>query len=146
MVSGPGSDLSEEPAVQDVEPITLDFVSLLIVLLGRRSLLESAGVDPSEIGLVIVATVTPDTTVLPDGRFPLLFKLLDAREQTAGQRQVVMGVVVLGLLVQHLLVGVDGAGIVAFTDLGDVFGNVDFRGAGSERRRRAPLGRARAVS
>ena len=33
-VSGPGSDLSEEPAVQDVEPVTLDFVSFLIVLPG----------------------------------------------------------------------------------------------------------------
>jgi hypothetical protein len=31
---GSGSDLSEEPAVQDVEPVTLDFVSCLIVLPG----------------------------------------------------------------------------------------------------------------
>lgn len=34
LVLGPGSDLSEEPAVQDVEPVTLDFVSCLIVLPG----------------------------------------------------------------------------------------------------------------
>ena len=34
MVVGSGSDLSEEPAVQDVEPVTLDFVSFLIVLPG----------------------------------------------------------------------------------------------------------------
>jgi hypothetical protein len=31
---GSGSDLSEEPAFQDVEPVTLDFVSFLIVLPG----------------------------------------------------------------------------------------------------------------
>ena len=35
-ILGPGSDLSEEPAVQDVEPVTLDFVSCLIVLPGPR--------------------------------------------------------------------------------------------------------------
>jgi hypothetical protein len=34
LVVGSGSDLSEEPAVQDVEPVTLDFVSCLIVLPG----------------------------------------------------------------------------------------------------------------
>ncbi len=34
LVVGSGSDLSEEPAVQDVEPVTLDFVSFLIVLPG----------------------------------------------------------------------------------------------------------------
>ena len=34
MVVGSGSDLSEEPAVQDVEPVTLDFESCLIVLPG----------------------------------------------------------------------------------------------------------------
>ena len=34
LVAGSGSDLSEEPAVQDVEPVTLDFVSFLIVLPG----------------------------------------------------------------------------------------------------------------
>jgi hypothetical protein len=34
VVVGSGSDLSEEPAVQDVEPVTLDFVSCLIVLPG----------------------------------------------------------------------------------------------------------------
>ncbi len=28
VVLGPGSDLSEEPAVQDVEPVTLDFVDV----------------------------------------------------------------------------------------------------------------------
>jgi hypothetical protein len=32
LVVGPGSDLSEEPAVQDVEPVTLDLESCLIVL------------------------------------------------------------------------------------------------------------------
>ena len=31
---GPGSDLSEEPAFQDVEPVTLDLESFLIVLPG----------------------------------------------------------------------------------------------------------------
>ena len=31
---GSGSDLSEEPAVQDVEPVTLDLMSFLIVLPG----------------------------------------------------------------------------------------------------------------
>ena len=45
MVVGSGSDLSEEPAVQDAEPVTLDFVSFLSVLPGPvSSLLESAGV------------------------------------------------------------------------------------------------------
>ncbi len=34
LVVGSGSDLSEEPAVQDVEPVTLDFESCLIVLPG----------------------------------------------------------------------------------------------------------------
>ena len=32
LVLGPGSDLSEEPAFQDVEPVTLDVESFLIVL------------------------------------------------------------------------------------------------------------------
>jgi hypothetical protein len=32
LVVGPGSDLSEEQAVQDVEPVTLDLESCLIVL------------------------------------------------------------------------------------------------------------------
>jgi hypothetical protein len=34
LVVGSGSDLSEEPAIQDVEPVTLDFVTCLIVLPG----------------------------------------------------------------------------------------------------------------
>ena len=34
LVVGSGSDLSEEPAVQDVEPVTLDFEPCLIVLPG----------------------------------------------------------------------------------------------------------------
>ena len=34
LVSGPGSDLSEEPAFQDVEPVTLDSQSFLVVLPG----------------------------------------------------------------------------------------------------------------
>ena len=32
VVLGPGSDLSEEPAFQDVEPVTLDLESFLSVL------------------------------------------------------------------------------------------------------------------
>ena len=34
LVLGPESDLSEEPAFQDVEPVTLDLESFLIVLPG----------------------------------------------------------------------------------------------------------------
>ena len=34
LLLGPGSDLSEEPAFQDVEPVTLDEESFLIVLPG----------------------------------------------------------------------------------------------------------------
>jgi hypothetical protein len=47
LLLGPGSDLSEEPAFQDVEPVTLDEESFLIVL-PDPSL--SAGCSPVGVG------------------------------------------------------------------------------------------------
>jgi len=51
---GFGSDLSEEPAVQDVEPVTLDFVSFLGVLPGP---LVSAG--RAALGVEVEVSVDP---------------------------------------------------------------------------------------
>jgi hypothetical protein len=44
LVSGLGSDLSEEPAVQDVEPVTLDYESFLDVLPGPFGIIDEVPV------------------------------------------------------------------------------------------------------
>ena len=57
MVFGFGSDLSEEPAVQDVEPVTLDFVSFLGVLPGP---LFSAGSEALGVDVEVAVDAVRD--------------------------------------------------------------------------------------
>lgn len=98
---GPGSDLSEEPAFQDVEPVTLDLESFLSVL-----------PDPFRSGCCGASGICDEVLVDPIGDLP--FQRPDG---------FLAGFAFCDLFV---VVGAALAGITELADSGDVDGVVEF--------------------